>query len=280
MGYFSENLSITPASTPDMVLIQHGGYTYTIPVSDQEAFIAHMDDYYSIVGKSFNRAEYEAACLKFGFEALPDDKIGGYGDTFGDFGMGHYHTVPENRSTGMMATLSQGRWCGLKKENPHIEDERREAEERRREEARIEALRKSYPEDLDAWIEAVGGLDAIYEEAQKIHSNNNTQLRDEGRHFEWLIGHTCLHLGMHASKTVPGYVAGTCANNWDGVYPLCPDKWWGGWRETDPLHPILRIASMLSDRRIEPYMGGVTYIGYGEDCGDDVRKNAKEWLDL
>jgi len=277
MGYFSENISMTPASTPDMVLIQHGGYIYTIPVSDQEAFITHMDDWYSIVGKSFSRAEYEEACLKFGFEAIPDDKIGGYGDTFGDFGMDHYHTVPKNRSVGMMATLSQARWRGMRAENPHIEAERKEAEDRRREEARIEALRKSYPEDLDAWIEAVGGLDAIYEEAQKIHSNNNTQLRDEGRHFEWLIGHTCLHLGMHASKSHPGYVPTKGLTL--GVYPLCPE-WWGGWRETDPLHPILRIASKLSDRRIEPYMGGVTYIGYGEDCGDDVRKNAEAWLGL
>lgn len=280
MGYFRDTVSmIASASTPDMVEITSGCYTYTIAVCDQEAFITHMDDWYSIAGRALSREEYEAACLKFGFEALPDDKLGGYGDNFGDFGMGHYHTVPQNRSLGMMATLGQGRWCGMKKENPHIEEERREVEARRREEVRVEALRKSYPEDLDVWIKAVGGLEAIYQEAQKIHSNNNTQLRDEGRHFEWLIGHASLHLGMHASKTVPGYVAGTPSNGWKSVYPLCPD-WWGGWRETDTLHPIQRIASMLSARRIEPYLGEVTYIGYGEDCGDDVRKNAEGWLGL
>lgn len=277
MGYFSDGLTIVPASTPDRVMITSGCYTYTIPVSDQDAFIAHMDAWYSITGKPYTREEYEALCLKFGCDVLPDDAIGGYGDQFGDFGMDHYHTIPQNRLHGMSATLAQGRWCKMLQEHPHIEEERRCAAMKQREVARIEALRKSYPEDLDAWIEAVGGLEAIYEEAQSIHSNNPSQLRDEGRHFEWLIGHACLHLGMHASKSHPDYVPPNGMTS--GIYPLCP-QWWGDWRETDTLHPIQRIATMLADRRIEPYIGKVTYIGYGEDCGDDVRQNAQEWLGI
>jgi hypothetical protein len=112
--------------------------------------------------------------------------------------------------------------------------------------------------DLDAWIVSVGGLESIYNRAYKIHENNHTQLREEGRHFEWLIGHASLRLSMDIfNKAV---------------------EWWADWNETDTLHPINQIASLLSDQRIEPYKGKVTYFGYGEDCGDDVQKNYKDWL--
>ena len=129
---------------------------------------------------------------------------------------------------------------------------------------------------MEKWIEAVGGIEAIYKGALKIHSNNSVQLREEGRHFEWLIGHTCMTLGMNASKNHPDYHAPLNIND-KGIYPLLP-LWWAGWSEKDEMHPLNRIANILSDRRIEPYMGKVTYIGYGEDCGDDVRKNLKDWI--
>lgn len=145
--------------------------------------------------------------------------------------------------------------------------------------ATMPAKTPTYPQDLDAWITAVGGLDAIYQEALKIHSNNSHILREKGRHFEWLIGHTCHQLSYGASEKCPGYVAGTAENGWTGNYPLRPE-WWAGWSEIDPQHPINRIAEMLKDKRIEPYTGKVTYLGYGEDCGDDVRQNSKEWLSI
>lgn len=68
-------------------------------------------------------------------------------------------------------------------------------------------------------------------------------------------------------------------------YPADLDGWIasvGGLDEIDEQHPINRIAVMLSDRKEEfkPYMGKLTYIGYGEDCGDDVLRNAKEWLGI
>jgi len=263
---------------PGMIYAWSHSTGWPIQESDLEAFKAHMDDWYSILRQGpLTRSNYETACQLRGITPTPDDQIGTYGDTYGDFGMSHYHTVPENRQTGIEATLNQKRWQGMLQENPAIGQQRREAECIRQEERRIEALRKTYSQDLDAWITAIGGLDSIYQGALELHANNSHVLREEGRHFEWLIGHTCHQLSYKASEKCPGYVAGARENDWTGNYPLRPE-WWAGWSETDPLHPINRIAEMLKDKRIEPYTGKVTYYGYGEDCGDDVRQNAKEWL--
>jgi hypothetical protein len=235
-----------------------------------------MDDFYSISYKTFTRSEYEKLCERFGITAKPDTEIGGYGCKYGDFGMGHYHTVPANRLAGLEGELLQSRYRGMVRENPHLEEEREEKRLIEQENKRLNALRETYPESLETWIQSVGGLDRIYEQCQKIHSNNTIQLREEGRHFEWLIGHTCMRLGMDASKNHPDYKA-PVGITIKGVYPLLPE-WWGDWSETDEQHPINRIAHMLSNKRIEPYKGRVTYYGYGEDCGDDVRRNLQEWM--
>lgn len=130
---------------------------------------------------------------------------------------------------------------------------------------------------LTEWIDAVGGLDAIYAQCLSLHSNNHTQLRETGRHMEWLIGKSCLRLGMDASYSHPDFRK-PVNSFYDGCFPLCPD-WWAGWSDTSPDNPINQIAQMLSDRPvIQPYMGKITYIGYGEDCGDDVRQNLKDWV--
>jgi hypothetical protein len=256
------------------------GTGWPIAEDDLETFKVHMDDWYSLISQGpMSRKDYEEACQKRSIKPFPDDSFGGYGDLFGDFGMSHYHTEPENRLIGIAATLNQKRWYGLLKENPNIQEQREKADQLKREEARLAKLRETYPEDLDAFLLAVGGLEAIYNKAADIHSNNSHVLREEGRHFEWLIGNACMSLGMKFSHTCSGYVESTSANGWQGVYPLLP-KWWAGWDESDPIHPINRVAEMLKDKRIEPYMGKVTYIGYGEDCGDDVRKNAKDWLGI
>ena len=271
-----ERIEIGRKDYPGKVLVWVHGTGWPIKENDQDAFCIHMDDWYSICGRALSRPEYEQACQTRNIEPSPDDTIGKYGDCYGDFGMDHYHTNPENRSFGIRATLNQGRWFGMKTENPNIVEERREAEIARVEMVRLEALRKTYPVDLQAWIDAVGGLERIYTDALSMHGNNSTQLREEGQHFEWLIGHTCLHLGMESSKGCEGYQEPKSFSD-DGVYPLLPE-WWSGWREADPEHPINRIAGMMADRRIEPYAGEVKYMGYGEDAGDDVRQNLKEWL--
>lgn len=262
----------------------HPGYVYVwsnstgwpVKEDDVQAFTEHMDDWYSIHG-SFSRIRYEEECLKRGIEPVPDDDIGGYGDTYANWGMSHYHTVPENRKYGIEGMLRRCRWIGIKEEIPDIEERRRSAMLKKQRQEELKRKRKMYPSDLMAWIEKIGGIEKIYEHCADMHENNSTQLREKGRHFEWLIGHTCMHLGMDSSKKVPGYIAGTPENNYEGVYPLCPE-WGADWEETDVEHPINRIAEMLKDRRIEPYKGKVTYVGYGEDCGDDVRRNLKEWL--
>lgn len=254
---------------PDMIRVWVNSTGWPIQKGDFDSFCSHMDDWYSVSYKSFSRSEYEDACIRFDIESIPDAAIGS-GD--GDFGMCHYHTDPENHKTCMRATLLQSRWNGMVVENPNIKNERKEADFIRIEALRIEALRATYPVDLDAWITAVGGLETIYNKCTATHVNNSVQLRDEGRHFEWLIGHTCMRLGFDASKSHPDYVPPTTPISDDGVDPLFP-KWWGGWDVTDREHPINRIAALLSDRRIEPYLGKVTYYGYGEDCGDDVRRN-------
>lgn len=265
----------------DKILVWNRSTGWPIDKDDLEAFIDHMDVWYSISCKAFTRIEYEDACMRLSIVPVADDDIGGYGCEYGDFGMDHYHTNPKNRITGITGTLLQGRWRGIKKENPNIKAEREAAESVRREAKRVEALRKSYPADLCSWITAVGGLDAIYNKMVGIHSNNHTQLREEGRHFEWLIGHASLDIGMFKSREHPDYIAAVgCSVK--GVYPLMPNNWWAGWRETDEQHPLNRIAVMLADRKdtVAPYSGKVTYIGYGEDCDDDVRRNAKEWLGI
>jgi len=269
-----ENIETRP-DYPDMIWVWRHGTGWPIAKDDLDAFCVHMDDWYSICYKDLSRSEYEQACKDRGIVPVPDEDIGGYGEEYGDFGMYHYHTNPENRLCCIRSALKQCRWFGMKLENPNIVQERQQVERVRLEAERIKELRKTYPDNLQAWIKAVGGLEAIYQGAVKLHAGNPVQLRDEGRHFEWLIGHTCNQLGMKASETCPGYVAGDWKKS--GVYPLHP-VWWGGWTETDPIHPINQIAGMLAGRRIEPYQGLVTYHGYGEDCGDDVRKNLQEWL--
>ena len=258
MGYFRDNIQSIENKNQDEVYIWCNSTGWPVNRDDVESFCNHMDDWYSICSREFTRDEFEKESVSRDIDPIPDDNIDGYGYYYGDFGMSHYHTVPENRKQGIISTLIQRRWFTMLKENPNIIKERKEAEYKREEALRIEELRKTYPKDLDAWIASVGGLEVIYAEVSKIHSNNSHQLREEGRHFEWLIGHATLHVCSHNKKEVP--------------------EWWGNWSETDELNPINRIAKMLSDRRIEPYMGKVTYIGYGEDCDDDVRKNYEDWI--
>jgi hypothetical protein len=262
-----------------IVLIWRYGTGWPVHRDDVEAFCVHMDEWFEVAGKSFTRLEYECLCNRYGLKITSDDDIGGYGCVYGDFGMSHYHTDPGNRRAGMEATIMQGRWYGIKKEIPDIVEIRLR---KKQEDFLIkcrEDNRKTWPVDFDAYLLKLGGLEKIYEECVKLHSNNSIQLREKGFHFEWLIGHTCMHLSIKASKFEPGYVKGCGVE--PSVFPLFAD-WWGDWSNSEELftedHPIRRIAALLSDRRIEPYKGKVTYVGYGEDCGDDVRKNLKEWL--
>lgn len=243
---------------PGYVYVWSSGRGWPVKGDDVQTFIEHMDDWYGISG-AYSREQYENECLKRGIEPVSDDDIGGYGETYGDWGMYHYHTIPENRKHGIDGMLRQCRWAGIKKEIPDIEDRRRAADRERRRQEELERKRKTYPVDLMKWIEQVGGLEKIYTGCQELHGNNSVQLREQGRHFEWLIGHTCLGLGIKAG---------------------CSPEWWADWEETDPEHPLNRIAAMLKGKRIEPYMGKVTYVGYGEDCGDDVRRNLKEWMGI
>jgi hypothetical protein len=262
----------------DKVYVWHHSTGWPVRKDDLESFLTHMDTWYSILNKqSISRSEYEELCRASNIEPTPDDEIGGYGDTYGDFGMCHYHTVPKNRQSGIRGTLNQKRWFSLLIECPNIKADRKRAYTERIEALRVEALRKTYPIDLEGWIEAVGGLDKIYERMVVIHSNNSHQLRESGRHFEWLIGHASKDLGFDASRSHSDYVPGNHLGD-GAVYPLLPE-WWAGWDETDEQHPINRIAVQLSDHRgdLEPYKGKIVYYGYGEDCGDEVRK---EWLGL
>jgi len=245
---------------PGMILVWRYNTGWPVAKNDLDAFCSHMDDWYSISCKSLSREEYIAACNARNIEPTPDSDIGGYGDTYGDFGMSHYHTVPKNRLPGIIATLKQARWLGMLSENPNIPQERAAEATALAEATKLERLKKTYPDNLQAWIDSVGGLNAIYDAALYLHANNSTQLRESNRHFEWLIGHSCMNLALKTNTVFP--------------------DWWGDWSETDPSHPLNRIAAMLADRRIEPLQGQVTYMGYGEDCGDDVRKNLKEWLNV
>jgi len=251
MGFKDEVERIEEAGSGNIYVWRHGT-GWPISKDDLDTFCSHMDDWYSCVGP-FSREEYEKKCQIHGITAVPDVDIGGYGDTYGDFGMSHYHTVPKNRLNALKATLNQGRWWGIQAENPNVKEERRRAREIENERLRLEEVRKGYPVDLQAWITAVGGLETIYTKALKIHESNSTQLREEGRHFEWLIGHACLHLDTSIN-------------------------WWAGWMESDLEHPLNRISKMLSDKRIEPNQEQIVYMGYGEDCGDDVRRNYREFF--
>ena len=113
---------------PGMIYVWSHGTGWPIQESDLEAFKTHMDDWYSINGHGpMSRQDYEEACKLRSLPPTPDDDLGGYGCTYGDFGMSHYHTVPENRQAGIEATLAQKRWLGMLQENPNIEEERRQA---------------------------------------------------------------------------------------------------------------------------------------------------------
>ena len=168
-----EKIEDSPSGFPGKILVWRHSTGWPIAKDDLDAFCVHMDGWYSISNRTLSRQEYEQACRDRGIDPVQDLDIGGYGDVYGDFGMDHYHTVPENRIFGIKATLNQGRWAGMLSENPDIVEERREEAMRCSEVARIEGLRKDYPIDLGAWIGSVGGLDAIYNEASKMHENKD-----------------------------------------------------------------------------------------------------------
>lgn len=111
---------------PGYVYVWSNSTGWPVKENDVQAFIEHMNDWYSIHG-SFSRSQYEEECLKRGITPVPDDDIGSYGDTYADWGMSHYHTVPKNRKCGIEGMLRQCRWIGIKKEIPDIEERRRSA---------------------------------------------------------------------------------------------------------------------------------------------------------
>lgn len=272
---FKDSIEKIENKNNGLIVVWNRSTGWHIHENDLDNFCQHMDNWHSIP-HSLSRKEYENLCKKFSIKPALDEDIGNYGDCFGDFGMGHYHTEPKNRKTAIEASLRQARWREIKIERPNIEAERQEQKCIEGEKRRLKELRKTYPKDLQKWINDVGGIEEIYQSCEKIHSNNSHQLREEGRHFEWLISHSCLKLGHSKSKNHPEYIEPKTI--WDkGNYPLVPE-WWADWDETDPEHPINKISEMLKDRRIEPYTGELKFYGYGEDCGDDVRKNLKDWL--
>src|SRR5436189_1626453 len=87
-----------------------GHRTYEIESTDIEAFHDHMKKFYEVcrIG-ALTRNEYENACLRFGVDALPETSMDSSGVKFGDFGMSHYFTEPENRNTCIKMLLAQRR---------------------------------------------------------------------------------------------------------------------------------------------------------------------------
>ena len=87
---------------------------YSVP--DPESFADHMARYDAIPRVALTREQYEALCNEWGVEPVSDAEMGQYGDNHGDYGMSHYHTVPQNRLTGVAATLCQRRWWAVRDE--------------------------------------------------------------------------------------------------------------------------------------------------------------------
>ncbi|MHB8071525.1 MAG: hypothetical protein ACYDHF_06200 [Candidatus Cryosericum sp.] len=92
-------------------------------------------------------------------------------------------------------------------------------------------------------------------EADKIHQSNSHNLGD--RHFEWLLGHAVLNLSARAKIVIP--------------------EWWSDWDSTDPQNPLLLLAVSLNSQRIFAQPDSGSYLGYGEDCGDNVRQKLTDW---
>lgn len=274
MNYRVEDIS------SDKIEVWLGSTGYTIDRSDLESFIKHMDDWYSVRGLTLSRSEYEDLYSRYSLgEAKGDDDLGCYGDIYGDYGMDHYHTDPENRSSGMRGELDQGRWRGILEKDPEIEVRRERERNRLILEGELSKNRESWPGDLDKFIGEIGGYERLYEMCKKSHSNNSVQLRDEGLHMEWLIGHAVKSMAIEASYGHPDYREASHPCSMDSYFPYLEQAdWWADWSRPYLLvsdHPLKRISARFSDRRLEPYMGRVEYFGYGEDCGDDVRSHLR-----
>jgi hypothetical protein len=99
-----------------MVYVWRNGTGWPVAPDDVDAFIAHMSIWLPLNCKQFSRDEYETLCLANNVTPEPDERLGGYRDSYGDFGMSHYHTDPKNRQIGIASTLHQGRSFGLKQE--------------------------------------------------------------------------------------------------------------------------------------------------------------------
>lgn len=265
------------------VCVWIGSQGYVIDREDLGAFLDHMEDWYDICGRVLSREEYEGEYSRLGLgEVRLDDDLGQYADIYGDYGMDHYHTIPEHRGDGIRGELDQGRWRGILRETPDILEQRKQKRIQESLDRELSKSRESWPSDLDKYIEDIGGYESLYEGCKKAHSNNSVQLREEGLHFEWLIGHQVLHMAIEASYGHPEYRAPETPYG-DVYFPyseMC--EWWADWSSPHllvPEHPLRRIAERFSDRRIEPYKGRVKYFGYGEDDGDDVRRNVKALFD-
>ena len=85
-------------------------------VADPEAFIEHMIKYNNLPHHALNRAEYETTCAQNNVEPMEDGALDTYGMENGDFGMSHYHTVRENRQTGIANTIHQLRYRAIRDE--------------------------------------------------------------------------------------------------------------------------------------------------------------------
>lgn len=95
-------------------LTEPSKWCYSYEVNDPEEFIKHMRRYHNAQGAGLSRQDYEALCAEFKIVPLSDDKLDTYEMHYGDFGMSHYHTKPENREIGIAQTIHQRRYCALK----------------------------------------------------------------------------------------------------------------------------------------------------------------------
>jgi hypothetical protein len=84
-------------------------------VTDPDEFISHMESYLSIP-ESLTRPEYETLCIQHGVTPISDHEFNEYAMQYGDFGMSHYHTEPDNRYHGVSMTLHQRRFFTIKRE--------------------------------------------------------------------------------------------------------------------------------------------------------------------
>lgn len=88
---------------------------YTVEDGTEKAFIQHMEEYYSLLGPALDRKEYESLCKIHSVEPQKDSSLDTYGMKFGDFGMSHYHTNPDNWEAGIANTIHQRRYRAIKK---------------------------------------------------------------------------------------------------------------------------------------------------------------------